>query len=50
MEDCAPFAFIENWALVDPYLCCIWCVRFCIFDRPILKKCVSQVEGGPHLF
>ncbi len=25
------------------------CFRFCIFDRPILEKYVSQVEGGPHL-
>jgi hypothetical protein len=31
--------------LVVPYLCS----TFCIFNRPILEKYVSQVEGGPHL-
>jgi len=45
MEECAPFAFIGSWALVVPYLC----FRFHIFDRPILEKYVSQVEGGLHL-
>jgi hypothetical protein len=24
--------------------------RFRIFDKPVLKKYVSQVERGPHLF
>ncbi len=45
MEDCAPFAFLRNWALVAPYLCS----RFHIFNRPVLEEYVSQVEGGPHL-
>ncbi len=46
MEDCAPSTFIGNWALVAPYLC----VRFHIFDRPILEEYVLQIEGGPHMF
>jgi hypothetical protein len=45
MEDCAPFAFTGNWALVVSYLC----VRFHIFDRLILKEYVSHIKGGPHL-
>jgi hypothetical protein len=45
MEDCAPSIFLGNWALVAPYLC----FRFCIFDRPILEKYVSQIERGPTL-
>jgi len=45
MENCAPFAFLWNWALVVSYLCS----RFRIFHKPILEEYVSQVEGGPHL-
>jgi hypothetical protein len=29
MEDCAPFAFLMNWALVALYSC----FRFCIFNK-----------------
>ncbi len=46
MEDCAASIFLKSWALVTLYLCS----RFHIFDKPILKEYVSQVEGGPHLF
>jgi hypothetical protein len=46
MEDCAPFVFLKSWVLVAPYLC----LRFHIFDKPILDEYVSQVEKGPHLF
>ncbi len=46
MEDCAPFAFLESWALVVVYLCS----KFRIFDGPILEEYVSHVEKGPHLF
>ncbi len=46
MEDYVPFALLGSWALVAPYLC----FKFRIFDKPILEKYVSQVEGGPHLF
>jgi hypothetical protein len=45
MEDCAPFTFLGNWALVAPYMCS----KFCIFDKPILDEYVSQVEGDPQL-
>jgi hypothetical protein len=45
MEDCAPFVFLGNWALVALYLC----FRFCIFNKPILEEYVSQVERGSHL-
>jgi hypothetical protein len=45
MERCAPFAFLRSWILVALYLC----FKFCIFDKPILEKYVSQVKGGPHL-
>jgi hypothetical protein len=45
MEDCAPSVFIGNWALVASYLCS----RFHIFNRPILKEYVFQVEGNSHL-
>ncbi len=45
MEDCAPSAFLRNWALVVSYLCS----KFRIFDRPILEEYVFQVEGGSHL-
>jgi len=41
-EDCAPSTFIGNWALVAPYLC----IRFRIFDRPILEDYVFQIKGG----
>jgi hypothetical protein len=43
MEDYAPSVFLRNGALVASYLC----FRFCIFNRPILEKYVSQVGGGP---
>jgi hypothetical protein len=46
MEDCAPYVFLRSWVLMVPYLCS----RFHIFNRPILKEYVSQVENGPHLF
>jgi hypothetical protein len=26
------------------------CYKFHIFDRPVLKKYVFKVNGGPHLF
>jgi hypothetical protein len=45
MEDCAPSVFIGNWALVASYLYS----RFHIFNRPILKEYVFQVEGNSHL-
>jgi hypothetical protein len=45
MEDCAPSIFLGSWVLMALYLC----VRFHIFDRPILKEYVSQVEGGSTL-
>jgi hypothetical protein len=41
MEDCALSTFLGNWALVALYLC----FRFHIFDRSILEKYVSQIEG-----
>jgi hypothetical protein len=34
MDDYAPSTFLGNWALVVLYLCS----KFCIFNRPILKK------------
>jgi hypothetical protein len=34
MENCAQSDDLGNWALVAPYLC----VRFCIFDKPILEE------------
>ncbi len=46
MEDYAPFVFLGSWVLVVPNLC----FGFCIFDKPVSKEYVSQVEGGPHLF
>ncbi len=46
MEDCAPFAFIRNWAMVAPYLCS----RFRIFDKPVLKEYVSHVERAHICF
>jgi hypothetical protein len=45
MEDCAPFVFLTNWALVVPYLCS----RFHIFKKHVLEEYVSQVEGCSHL-
>ncbi len=45
MENYAPSAFLGSWVLVASYLCS----RFHIFDRPILDKYVSQVEGDPHM-
>jgi hypothetical protein len=45
MEDCAPSVFLESWVLVTPYL---W-FRFRIFNRLVLEKYVSQVEGRPTL-
>ncbi len=45
MEDCAPYAFLGSWALVALYLCS----KFRIFDKPILKEYVFQVERGSHL-
>ncbi len=46
MEDYALSTFLGSWALVVLYLCSM----FRIFDRPILKEYIFQVEGGPHLF
>jgi hypothetical protein len=46
MEDYAPSTFLGSWALVPPYLC----FKFHIFNRPILKKYVSQVKGGHTSF
>jgi len=43
MEDYAPSIFLGNWVLVVPYLY----YKFRIFDKPILKECISKVEGGP---
>jgi len=45
MEDCAPSIFLGSWALMALYLC----VRFYIFDRPILKEYVFKLKRGPHL-
>jgi hypothetical protein len=41
MEDCAPFVFLRNWALVISHLCS----RF-----HILEKYVSQVERARTCF
>jgi hypothetical protein len=46
MEDCAPFAFLGNWALMALYLCS----RFCIFYKTILEEYVSQVVGPATSF
>jgi len=45
MEDCALFAFLKSWVLMASYLCS----RFRIFDKLVLEKYISQVEGGPTL-
>jgi hypothetical protein len=41
MEDYALFAFLRRWALMAPYLC----LRFHIFNGPVLEEYVFQVEG-----
>jgi len=46
MEDCALSVFLESWTLVVSY----FRYRFRIFDRPLLKEYVFQIEGSPHLF
>ncbi len=46
MEDCAPSTFLINRVIMVLYVCSM----FHIFDRPILEKYVSQVEGESHLF
>jgi hypothetical protein len=46
MEDYAPSIFLRSWALMVPYLCS----KFRIFNRPILKEYVFQIENSPHLF
>ncbi len=46
MENFAQSIFLGSWALVAMYLC----LRFHIFDSPILEESIFQVERGPHLF
>ncbi len=46
MEDCAPFAFLGNWALVVLYLC----FRFHIFNKLILEEYVFHVKGAHTRF
>ncbi len=45
MEDYAPSTFLASWALVVLYLC----FSFRIFNIPISKEYVFQVERGPTL-
>jgi len=45
MEDYVPIIFLRSWVLVALYLCS----KFCIFNRPVLKEYVSQVERSPYL-
>jgi hypothetical protein len=46
MEDCAPFIFLGNLALVAPYLC----FRFRIFDRHVLEEYFFRLKGAHTYF
>jgi hypothetical protein len=46
MEDCAPFTFLVNWALMVSYLCS----RFCISIDPFWGSMFFKLKAAPTCF